>query len=321
MKIRLSGLVKRFQVRARQIQARLLKQPVIRFIVTVFKEMGSDDASTLAAALSYYAFMCLFPLLLGLIAILGLFLPSQNLQNALLDYVGNNLPSSADLVKQTISDVIRLRGALGLISIITLLWSGSSLFSAVSHAINRAWNVGKERSFFINKARELGMALSLGMLFLVSLAVTAVFSILAQGQFSDASFLISLGSYALTFILTLGIFLLLYKYIPNTGTEWRFVWPGAVVATVLFEIARHFFAFYIEHFGSYQLIYGSLGAIVILLVWIYYSAFIMLLGAEVCSELNHPCTRLEPNAQSELHTPLTHDINDKKSGKDVPTDK
>ncbi len=226
-----------------------------------------------------------------------------------------------DLVKQTISDVIRLRGALGLISIITLLWSGSSLFSAVSHAINRAWNVAKERSFFINKARELGMALAVGVLFFISLGVTAVFSILAQVQFPDAGLLISLGSYALTFILTLGIFLLLYKYIPNTGTEWRFVWPGAVVAAVLFEIARHFFAFYIEHFGSYQLIYGSLGAIVILLVWIYYSAFIMLLGAEVGSELNHPRTRLEPNAQSELHAPLMHDVNDKKSGKDVPTDK
>jgi len=108
----------------------------------------------------------------------------------------------------------------------------------------------------------------------------------------------------------------LYLHIP-----WHFVWPGAVVATVLFEIARHFFAFYIEHFGGYQLIYGSLGAIVILLVWIYYSAFIMLLGAEVGSELNHLRTRPEPNAQSELHAPLTHDVNDKKSGKDVPIDK
>ncbi|MDO8687085.1 MAG: YihY/virulence factor BrkB family protein, partial [Dehalococcoidales bacterium] len=110
-------------------------------------------------------------------------------------------------------------------------------------------------------------------------------------------------------------------YIPNTGTEWRFVWPGAVVAAVLFEIARHFFAFYIEHFGSYQLIYGSLGAIVILLVWIYYSAFIMLLGAKVGSELNHLRTRPEPNTQSELHVPLEHDVNAKKSGKGVPTGK
>lgn len=286
MKARLSGLVKRFRIRAQQIQGRLLKQPVILFIVTVFKEMGRHDGSTMAAALSYYAFMCLFPLLLGLIALLGLFLPSQNLQDALLDIVGNNLPGSVDLVKQTISDVIRLRGALGLISIITLLWAGSSLFSAVSHAINHAWNVEKERHFFVNKARELGMVLAIGVLFLISLGVTAGFSILERVQFSDIGPLLSLGSYALTFILTLGSFLLLYKYVPNTRMEWRFVWPGAIVATVLFEIARHFFAVYIEHFTSYQPIYGSLGAIVILLVWIYYSAFIMLLGAEVGSELS-----------------------------------
>ena len=161
------------------------------------------------------------------------------------------------------------------------------------------------------------MALATGVLFLISIWVTAVFSILAMVQFPDIGLLLSLGSYALTFILTLCIFLLLYKYMPNTETEWRFVWTGAVVATVLFEIARHFFVFYIEHFTSYQIIYGSLGAIVILLVWIYYSAFIMLLGAQISSALKYLRTRPEPNAQSELHAPLTHDINDEKSGKDV----
>ena len=92
MKTRLSGLVRRFQIRAQQIQERLIKQPVILFTVNVFKEMCRDDGSTMAAAVSYYAFMCLFPLLLGLIALLGIFLPSQNLQDALLDVVDNNLP-------------------------------------------------------------------------------------------------------------------------------------------------------------------------------------------------------------------------------------
>jgi membrane protein len=281
-----NGPVKRIQLKGQQIQRRLLKQPVILFIYTVYREMGKDDASTMAAALSYYVFMCLFPLLLGLIALLGIFLPSQNLQTAVLDFVGNNLPGSVDLVKQTIGDVIRFRGALGVISIVTLLWGGSSLFSAVSHSINRAWNVEKERSYFVNKARELAMALAVGLLFLLSLGVTAAFAILARVQFPNIGLFISLGSSALTFILTLGLFLLLYKYIPNTRTQWRFIWPGAIVAAVLFEIARYFFVFYVENFAGYQLIYGSLGAIVIFLVWIYYSSFILLLGAEVSSELN-----------------------------------
>ena len=281
-----NGPVKRIQLKGQQIQRRLLKQPVIFFIFTVYQEMGKHDGSTMAAALSYYVFMCLFPLLLGLIALFGLFLPSQNLQNALLDFVGNNLPGSVDLVKQTISDVIRFRGALGVISVVTLLWGGSSLFSAVNHAVNRAWNVEKERSYFVNKARELAMALAVGVLFLGSLGVTAAFAILARVQFPNSGLLISLGSSALTFILTLGLFLLLYKYIPNIRTQWRFIWPGAILAAVLFEIARYFFVFYIENFAGYQLIYGSLGAIVIFLVWIYYSSFILLLGAEVSSELN-----------------------------------
>jgi len=124
----------------------------------------------------------------------------------MLDFVGDNLPGSVDLVKQTIGDVIRFRGALGIISIITLLWGGSSLFSAVSHAVNRAWNVEKERSYFVNKAWQLGMALAVGVLFLASIGVTAALAIMARDQFPDIGLLISLGSYGLTFIMTLGPF-------------------------------------------------------------------------------------------------------------------
>jgi uncharacterized BrkB/YihY/UPF0761 family membrane protein len=87
-----------------------------------------------------------------------------------------------------------------------LLWGGSSLFSAVSHAVNRAWNVEKERSYFVNKAWQLGMALAVGVLFLASIGVTAALAIMARVQFPDIGLLISLGSYGLTFIMTLGPF-------------------------------------------------------------------------------------------------------------------
>ena len=76
------------------------------------------------------------------------------------------------------------------------------------------------------------------------------------------------------------VFLLLYKLIPNTRTYWRDIWPGALLAAVLFEIARALFIFYINNYANYQLIYGSIASIIVLLVWIYYSAFIMILGAE-----------------------------------------
>jgi len=148
--------------------------------------------------------------------------------------------------------------------------------------INRAWDIRRYRPFFIRKASELGMALSTGILFLLSLGASAITAIL-RGVFDLPAaklIIIDVGSRLVAFLLILAVFLLLYKLIPNTKTYWRYVWPGALLAAILFEIARTLFVFYLENFGNYQLIYGSIASIIVLLVWIYYSAFIMILGAE-----------------------------------------
>jgi membrane protein len=161
-------------------------------------------------------------------------------------------------------------------------WGASAAFSAVSLAINRAWRIDRQRHFIIRKAGELGMVLSTGILFLLSLAASAAISILRGVLELPAASLIilDLGSRLAAFLLMLAVFLLLYKLIPNVETHWRHIWPGAMAAAVLFEIARTLFIFYLEHFASYQLIYGSIASVIILLVWIYYSAFIMVLGTE-----------------------------------------
>mgnify|MGYP001599164108 CR=1 FL=1 len=98
------------------------------------------------------------------------------------------------------------------------------------------------------------------------------------------------------FLLILAVFLFLYKIIPNTKTYWRHIWPGALLAAVLFEIARTLFILFIlflYDFAGYQFIYGSIASIIVLLVWIYYSAFIVILGAEFTFQygvLRHPVT-------------------------------
>ena len=157
------------------------------------------------------------------------------------------------------------------------------MFTAISLAINRAWDIHRyHRPFFIRKASELGMVFGIGILFLLSLVASAIISILRGVLNLPAANLIivNAGSRLVGFLLILVVFLLLYKLIPNTRTYWRYVWPGALLAAILFEIARTLFVFYIENFANYQLIYGSIASIIVLLVWIYYSAFIMILGAE-----------------------------------------
>jgi len=274
--------IKQLNTKAHGVKNHLQKKPIVQLILRTAEGAGNHDVAHRAAAVAYYAFVSVFPLLLGIIAILGFVLPSINLQEELLKYVGENIPGATNILKQNIDSIIQSRGAVGVISIIIFFWGASAMFSAVHLSINRAWDISRYKPFFIRKARELGMALSTGILFLLSLGASALISIL-RGVFDMPAadlIIVNIGSRVVAFLLMMAVFLLLYKTVPNTRTYWRNVWPGALLAAIFFEIARTLFVIYIENFANYQLIYGSLASIIVLLVWIYYSAFIMILGAE-----------------------------------------
>jgi membrane protein len=263
-------------------KSRLLQIPIVMVILGTIQESGNHDAGQRAAGVAYYAIISIFPLLLGLIAVFGFFLPSINLQNALLNFVGNNIPGATNILKENIDGIIRLRGVMSVLSIVILFWGASALFGSISLAINRAWSINKQRHLFIRKASEIGMVFGTGILFLLSLGTSTFISFLGNALNLSGliAVVVSLGAKLLAFLLMLAIFLLLYKFVPNTKTRWRDIWPGALLAAVFFEIARALFIFYLEHFANYQAIYGTISSFVILLVWIYYSAFILILGAE-----------------------------------------
>ncbi|MCX6003035.1 MAG: YihY/virulence factor BrkB family protein [Chloroflexi bacterium] len=274
--------MQRVKAGLRNTKDRLLEIPVVQLIARTTKGAGNHDVGQRAAGVAYYAILSIFPLLLGLIAVFGFFLPSVNLQDELLKFVGNNIPGATNIVKENIAGIIKLRGVMSILSIVILFWGASALFSAISLAINRAWDINKYRHFLIRKVSELGMVFGTGILFLLSLGASAIVTLM-RGVFNlpvtDLATVYVIGR-LIAFLLMFAVFLLLYKFIPNTKTYWRYVWPGALLAAALFEIARTLFIFYLEKFANYQLIYGSITSIIALLVWIYYSAFIMILGAE-----------------------------------------
>jgi len=288
--------IKLLNARLQRVKERLLKIPVMQLISLTIKESGNHDATQRAAGVAYYAILSIFPLLLGLVAIFGFFLPSVNLQDELLQFVGKNLPGATDILNQNIVNIIRLRGIVGVLSIVVLFWSGSTMFSAITLAINRAWCIRRYRHFFIRKASDLGMVLGTGILFLLSMGASAIITILNRllKLPADDLIIVNAGGRLVAFLLMLAVFLLLYKFIPNTKTRWRNIWPGALLTAILFEIARTLFIFYLANFANYQLIYGSIASIIVLLVWIYYSAFILILGAEFTFQygrMNYPITR------------------------------
>ena len=280
---------KRLITRFQKIKDRLLNIPAVWLISRTAEGSGNHDAAHMAAGVAYYAFLSVFPLLLGLIAVFGYFLPSVDLQTQLLTYVGDNIPGATDILQQNITNIIELRGTMGILSIVLFLWGASAMFRAVNRAINRAWDISRYRSFFLRKAREMSMVLGIGILFLLSLGASAIISIVrgVADLPPGGLMIIDVGTKLVAFLLILAVFLLVYKYVPNTRTSWRDIWPGALLASILFEIARTLLVFYLANSANYQLLYGSIASIIVLLTWIYYSALIMVLGAEFTVQYSH----------------------------------
>ena len=259
----------------------------------VFKELGDDDATHLAAGVAYYSLFSLFPLLLGLLAIGGIVLEAETQQQEFLNFITDNLPGSRGFVEENIQEVVQFRGILGIGAIVGLLWSASVGMGAVARGVNRAWDIHQNRPFYIAKPLQIMMALAVGVLFLISASATSAIEVITDPQrdlgIPAQEFFVGLGLAGVAlrlipFSINLGIFLLIYYFAPNCKTYWRYVWTGAVVAALLFEIAKGLFLWYLDNLASYRQVFGSITSVMILLIWIWVSALILILGAEISSE-------------------------------------
>ncbi|XUX01176.1 MAG: YihY/virulence factor BrkB family protein [Dehalogenimonas sp.] len=268
-----------------RLKDRILSFVAVRVSVGTIEELGRNDASHLAAGVAYFAVLSLFPLLLGFISLAGLFLPSESVQQAIIRFIQQNLPISPDVVSENIQSIISARGALGIFSILALIWTSSNMFTSMGLALNRSCGVCDRTPFYLRKPRDILFALAAGFLFLLSGVLPTAFSLIPEVDIpffgTSASFiLIAVGS-----IITFFVFIVLYTYLPAVRSKWRHLWPGALVATVLFEIIRISFILFVVQFNRYNIIYGTIGSAIALMVWIYLSAFIMLAGSAFNGEL------------------------------------
>ena len=264
---------------------------VVELTLRVAREMSEDDLTHMAAGVAYYALFSIFPLVIGMITVFSYFLEPEQIQANISGAIGGFLPGSEQFVQDNIEGILNLRSALGLFSFLGLLWSGSAMMGALDRAINRAWDIHNDRPFYIGKPRHILMVISVGIMFPISMSSAAIVRTaqeLPTLNFPVVGFVIDNVGYiilqGMSFVLMLMIFLMMYKMVPNTKTYWRYVWPGALVAAILFETSKNLFILYLEQFASYQNVYGSVAPVIVLLFWAYVSSFIVLMGAELCSE-------------------------------------
>ena len=264
---------------------------VVELTVRTLKELSEDDITHMAAGVAYYALFSIFPLLVGMITMFSYFMGPEAIQANISSTVGGLLPGSEQFVEDNIEGILNIRGALGLFSLVGLMWSGSAMFGAMNRAINRAWDIHTDRPIYLGKPRHLLMALSVGLLFAVSMSSAAIVRIVDDlPRFDAPIFGLVLDNIPWIFLqcvsfgLVLTIFLMMYKIMPNTKTYWKYIWPGALIGAILFEMSKNLFILYLERWASYQNLYGSVAPVIVLLFWTFVSSFIILLGAEICSE-------------------------------------
>ncbi len=300
---RLRRIIQRFQLVAEVFGAgadrlkrelsstRLGRSTVARLTVRVIQELGDDDATHMAASVSYYAVLSLFPLVLGLSTIISTLANSPDRQEQVITFVVEYLPGSEAFVRDTLASLARYNAAFGIVSFLSLLWAGSAVFGGITRAVNRAWDVKKDPPFYKNKPRQLLMAAGVSLLFFLSVSTTALFRLATSYTVGGAPLEDYLGGWGMAILMEIPvllvnflIFAVIYKFLPNTKTYWRYMWLGAVIAAVLFEAGKHLFIWYLDNFADYSELYGSVASVVVLMVWAYFSAFILILGAEIASE-------------------------------------
>ena len=281
----------RLRARLRWLAGRLWTVPALELARRIWREMGDDHAVDLAASIAYYTILSVFPLAIVLVSVFSLVLESDAVEWEMHQFFHTYLPGSHDIVTANVEAVSNIRGILGVVSVLGLIWTSSLLFGAVTRAVNRAWDIERDLPFYVEKPRHILMALSVAPLMLLSVVTTTGLQVLGSEDIPVLGRLAFLEHNAinalarpLPFLFSLTIFLLIYKFAPHTRTRWRFVWPGALLAALLFEAGKSAFVFYLENFAAYERIYGSLASVIVMLAWVYVSGLILIIGAEFASE-------------------------------------
>jgi membrane protein len=276
----------------------------------VWADLGKDDIFGRAAQLSYYFLLALFPLLLFLTSVIGLILGSETgLRQSLFNYLGKVLPSSAsELVSNTLFEVSSASGG-GKISfgVLAALWAASNGMGAISESLNVAYHVKETRAWWKQRLIAVGLTVALAVLI-----ITALVIVLYGGRIADslATTYGLGGSFTLAWkilqwpivlaFLFVG-FALIYYWAPDLkDQDWRWVTPGSIVAVILWLLVSFAFRLYLHYFNSYSKTYGSLGAVIILMLWFYFTGAAILIGGEVNSDIEAAAARAgAPEAKEE----------------------
>lgn len=269
-----------------------------QFLFDLNQELSDDNVFNGAAALGFYLTLAIFPAMILLMTIIP-YLPIDQVDKAIMDLLGQALPEEAfGIVEGVVTEVTSdQRGGLLSFSLLGTLWAASSGMIAVMNQLNVTYNVKEGRNFF--RARAIALILSL----LFALLVIGAFSLIVLGgviqdwmgnRFGFSDVLLTFFSFFRWIVIILALllgFAIIYQYAPNVEQKFVLITPGSVLGVALLILVSLAFAFYTSNFANYSATYGSIGAVIILMLWLYSAGLVILIGSEVNSLVEHHSPR------------------------------
>ena len=249
------------------------------------RKFNDDNGFFLSSGIAFNILVNLIPFILLLLALVGTYLYNdQVVLNHILAYLRNVAPTLDPKIIGNLMDLTESRQIVGILGFVGLLWFSTWVFGSLRIALNIVFRVEKNRGMLRGIGIDLLMILLVGILLLVSMILSSVVTFLQsyQGRIPVAigPMIQWILKYLLPFFLTFCMFFLIYKIIPTKRVHFKSALQAALFTGLLWELAKHFFGWYVVHLAGYSIFYGSLSALVIFVLWVYYSSTILVVGGE-----------------------------------------
>ncbi|MDP2207689.1 MAG: YihY/virulence factor BrkB family protein [Bacteroidota bacterium] len=264
----------------------------VYYIKNFFKHLFEGELLFLASGISFNGVLCLIPILLLFTSLFGIVLNSSELGvqkiQEILAAAFPNQPYAQNIknsIQTIIKDIIEYRNSFGIAGIAILTWTATSLFSSMRTALNRVYKIKSSKLMILTILEDFIWVLVVGVLFLVIIVSTWIYSLLTTLMhtipgFSGFEFMLfdEALPFLLTVVLAFIMFLIVYRFIPDVAISWRTAIISSITATILWLSAAKLFAWYLETFHSFSNLYGTYAFLFVLLIWIYYSSIVFIIG-------------------------------------------
>ena len=284
---------------------------ILKFVISVINEFLNKNGASLSASISFYTFFSLFPLLLGLIAVFSLVGPGiDGMEEKLIEALREQIPVLAEADDEFLGNffesISKGRGVGSVIAIIGLFWVSQQVFSSIRKNINIIWGIDKTRPFFKERIIDLALMFGASTLLLVSVFISGflVFiedltKIILPETPDIIPVLWKQLALFLPWIFTFIVFLVLYWWLPNVKVKFKEVWLTSLLGAIAFEISKFVFIFYLRNMsGMASNIYGGVSTIIVLMIFIYVSSIILLVGAMLTMRYSYYLSNLEQRNQN-----------------------